>query len=623
MHGDVSRSWVSVPLGNSDLRELVAQTQRGRPAPAGVHLTADGSVRVEISHGLAPDRLRAVLGKVGARNVRSVDGELSEASVPIGRLEELEATPGIRFLRPPLIASAPAERADSERGTAVGGEEVQKTNAWTWHRVGSTGKGVRVGVIDGWGQRELAVAIGAKEVPVPAGTFCVEYGVICNFAAQAPSKHGVGVAEIIHEMAPDAQLYFASTGASSAADLQSSVDYFASQGVKVISRSQTGEYDGPGNGTGPTDSVVDNAVARGMLWVNSAGNSAGGGNDPGAYWRGSWYDPDADGWLNFAGGDELLDFDCAFVNGLRWSDWGSARTDYDLFVYDDPGVSVLKVSSEDDQAGGLPPLEHVNNGLRCDRNDIDYMAIKLYAVGGGVTGDVLEIMTNGSFVQYWTNPYSATQPASDTASAGGLSVGAVDPPLGAEIATYSSQGPTNDGRLKPDLSAASCVRSFIYSPGCFNGTSAAAPVVAGAAALVVGAAPRWTPTEVKSYLLRAVVDRGAPGPDFAFGVGELVLPAQADRVRPKARAYAARGRYGRTVRLRYKVSDNSGRSRERILIYGRGRRMRSITTPLSETGTYYVRWRAPSSGKGFRFCVRSFDPSGNASRPSCAPIRLR
>ena len=207
-------------------------------------------------------------------------------------------------------------------------------------------------------------------------------------------------------MAPSAQLYFASTGSSSAADLQSSVDYFASRGVKVISRSETGEYDGPGNGTGPTASVVDNAVARGMLWVNSAGNSAGGGNEPGAYWRGSWYDPDADGWLNFSGGDELLDFDCAFVNGLRWSDWGSARTDYDLFVYDDPGVSILKVSSEDDQADRPPAARACEQPASVRRQRHRLHGGKLYAVGGGVPGDVLEIMTNGSFVQYWTSPYS-------------------------------------------------------------------------------------------------------------------------------------------------------------------------------------------------------------------------
>ena len=46
--------------------------------------------------------------------------------------------------------------------------------------------------------------------------------------------------------------------------------------------------------------------------------------------------------------------------------------------------------------------------------------------------------------------------------------------------------PTNDGRIKPDVSAPSCVASTVYSPMCFNGTSAASPTAAGMAALLLG-----------------------------------------------------------------------------------------------------------------------------------------
>ncbi len=159
------------------------------------------------------------------------------------------------------------------------------------------------------------------------------------------------------------------------------------------------------------------------------------------------------------------------------------------------------------------------------------MAINRYAAGNGTAGDVLEFMTNGGDLYYWQNPYSASGPASDTASTGGLSVGAIDPAAGTAIAVYSSQGPTNDAlyppataRIKPDLSAASCVASYTYAPDCFNGTSASTPVVAGAAALIIGAGLANTPTQVKTYLLsNAVVDRGAAGPDNLFGAGELIL----------------------------------------------------------------------------------------------------
>jgi hypothetical protein len=71
------------------------------------------------------------------------------------------------------------------------------------------------------------------------------------------------------------------------------------------------------------------------------------------------------------------------------------------------------------------------------------------------------------------------------------------------------------------------MRSFTYAPGCFNGTSAATPVVAGAAALALGFTPGATPAQIKTFLLAAVEDRGSAGPDNDYGVGELKLPPMA------------------------------------------------------------------------------------------------
>jgi hypothetical protein len=134
-------------------------------------------------------------------------------------------------------------------------------------------------------------------------------------------------------------------------------------------------------------------------------------------------------------------------------------------------------------------------------------------------------MVNQGGLEYSQNAYSASGPASDTASAGALSVGAVDPALGTTIAKYSSQGPSNDERTKPDLSAAACLRTAVFGLYCFNGTSAASPVAAGAAALVIESGLVNSPSDIKSYLLdQATVDRGDAGPDNVYGRGELVLP---------------------------------------------------------------------------------------------------
>lgn len=56
-----------------------------------------------------------------------------------------------------------------------------------------------------------------------------------------------------------------------------------------------------------------------------------------------------------------------------------------------------------------------------------------------------------------------------------------------------------------------------------NGTSAACPYVAGAAALVMSLRPDLTPDQVAALLMRTADDRGAPGKDPEFGYGFLDL----------------------------------------------------------------------------------------------------
>jgi subtilisin family serine protease len=56
-----------------------------------------------------------------------------------------------------------------------------------------------------------------------------------------------------------------------------------------------------------------------------------------------------------------------------------------------------------------------------------------------------------------------------------------------------------------------------------KGTSLAAAVVSGAAALILSVKPDLTADQLTDVLFRSTVDRGAPGRDEAFGVGRLDL----------------------------------------------------------------------------------------------------
>jgi hypothetical protein len=105
--------------------------------------------------------------------------------------------------------------------------------------------------------------------------------------------------------------------------------------------------------------------------------------------------------------------------------------------------------------------------------------------------------------------------------------------------------------------------------------------------------------------------------------------AHLDQTAPTVRALRSSGRRGRTARLRYRVSDDSGRSRVSVTVY-RGRRAlarirRTHTATNRKVLFYYVSWRVPRklAKRPLRFCVAATDPSGNGTpRPSCAVLRI-
>jgi serine protease AprX len=104
-------------------------------------------------------------------------------------------------------------------------------------------------------------------------------------------------------------------------------------------------------------------------------------------------------------------------------------------------------------------------------------------------------------------------------------------------APWSAYGHTGDGFAKPEISApgrwivapvpaastlATTAPDRVVAPGYMwmSGTSLAAPVVSGAADLVLGAHPDWTPGQVKSALMVSASALPATA-DFAGGVGEV------------------------------------------------------------------------------------------------------
>ncbi len=95
--------------------------------------------------------------------------------------------------------------------------------------------------------------------------------------------------------------------------------------------------------------------------------------------------------------------------------------------------------------------------------------------------------------------------------------------LDGTIASFSSAGPTYDGRIKPDLSAQG-VGNFVasyYEDSSYHtadGTSFACPLVAGVAVLMLERIPTLTPMQVREAL-RMTADRAdIPDNDFGWGI---------------------------------------------------------------------------------------------------------
>lgn len=437
-----------------------------------------------------------------------------QARLPVGSVDEL--------LRDGVFAGVASSPTAVPLQASTGSLTLLGVDRW--RRAGFTGHGVKVAVIDG-GFRGYEPRLG-RTLPARVTTRSFRSGVDVD----AGTDHGTLAAEVVHSVAPGAQLYLVSFGTLT--ELSAAVDYLAEERVDIVSFSLGFLHSGPGDGTGPVNEIIGRGVASGGLWLVSAGNWAR------QHWRGPFVDANGDSIHEFAldltGNGRFYQSGDLISVSLRWDDaWGAACSDFDLELFAPSGTLVR--ASRRPQSCSSDPVE----GFQVLATESGSYVARV--IGADVRrGHVLDLLMVGSpdrgdDIEFPAATASLSEPADHP---GVVSVGAlvgVNSVLSA--APFSSRGPTSDGRSKPEL--LSPTGGLAPGASSFAGTSAAAPHVAAVAAVLREAFPVSTADELRAELLARGVGlgRNVPGaPEVMASLGSLqgvapLLPEGAGQAR--------------------------------------------------------------------------------------------
>ena len=410
-------------------------------------------------------------------------------------------------------------------GVAV--EAIEVMAVAPWHDLGFRGEGVKVAVFDlqwfGAGVDGATLGPFASHDCYTQRSCDLPINFLNPRFSFEEGRHGLGCAEIIRSVAPDAELHLVRVNSETA--LENAVDWAIREGIDVVSVSlsffNTSFYDG----TGPITAQAERFAASGGVMAVSSGNYAD------QHWMGNFVDGDGDDVLDAEAGGPWLHLDEDQRGGayITWDQFHTCgRTDLDVVVTDEDGNIVARAEERQPTEDRCAPVERVTIPATPEGG---WRRIAIVRHRGPTSGLRVNVLATAGQIYRPHRDGSMADPAS---ASGVLTVGAVraDGYLSNGPEPFSSRGPTSDGRMKPEVAGPDGVSTLAYGPAGFFGTSAAAPAVAGALAVVMSSDPGLSPTDaaehVKGWGIAETASAWDLDPDFGFGKVHLPDPERVD-----------------------------------------------------------------------------------------------
>ena len=501
-------------------------------------VAADGTVMVNLNARVDELLLRRI-DELGGSVVRSLPQfDALRARMPLERLEDLAALDSVRTIRP--TDRYMVQMINTTEGDVAHATDEVRTN------FGVDGTGVQVGAMSD-SVESLATLVASGDLP--AGV------TILPGQAGAGTSEGTALLEIIHDMAPGADLFFATGTSGFLAEMAQNILDLATEGCDVIVDDVL-YFSEPVFQDGIIAQAVDQVASDGVLYFSSAGNSGSLDKGTSGTWEGLYSGTALPGPLaamgmsahDFGtGNSNLITSDPPFVVTVHWANpQGAASDDYDLFLMD-AGLTTIIDSSTDTQNGSQNAYEEILTNV-ADETGNRLVVVKVAGNDAflhvGTHRGQLDQATEGETYGHSAAEGSMSVAAVNVATAGGGQfVGGPANPVedfssdgprtiffnadGSPVALTGGQAekglPSSVVRQKPDIAAADGVSTATPGFDPFFGTSASAPHAAGISALYKELFPSVSVDGAFDIFRSSALDIDETGVDRNSGFGIVML----------------------------------------------------------------------------------------------------